>query len=288
MNIGILASGGDGAGMNACVCEIAKCLKAHNLVLFYEGYRGLIENNVCQIEDLQKYKNDGGIVIKTSRCPEFKTEQGVEKGYETYKKHNLSALVVLGGNGSQKGGQELSKKGANVFFVPCTIDNDVDETDYAIGHDTAVCNVVDYIKNVNATMQSFNRVCIYETMGRHCPDIAIKSAMEIKPTYLFVNEKQNFEQCIDAVKKADKNTAPIIITRENLIDANALAEEVANQTDFETRVAIIGYVQRGGKPTKYEVKMAKGFAKQIATAIKQNRTNKKVVLKNNKFVLQDL
>ena len=224
MVIGILASGGDGAGMNFCLYNIYKNLyKKHRVVLFNKGYKGLIENDVCNFDYnyLNKHKNDGGIVIKTSRCPQFRTMEGKQKAIETMKSHNMDCLIVLGGNGSLRGAIELNELEQNVMFIPCTIDNDVAGSDYCIGFDTACVNCTNFVLHVNETMKSFNRTCIYEAMGRECPQIAKVVAKNVDADYMYVDESCSVEKCLEAIKNSQKD-APIVILRENLIKIEEL------------------------------------------------------------------
>lgn len=290
MKIAVLASGGDGAGMNMCLYKIMKALKKHSVYLFARGYTGLINNELCDFgfDYVQKHCHDGGIVIKTSRCPEFRTEAGIEKAMQTYKDLGLDSLVIMGGNGSLRGAKELVVRGANVLFVPCTIDNDVFGSEYCIGFDTACKNCVDFIENVNTTMQSFDRIAIYETMGRECPAIAKAIYSKVQGDYLFVDETNTIEDCVKTVaEKFSKTYAPKIILRENLIDSKQLLTAL-NNAGYDAKVCVVGYLQRGGNPTKLEEKNATMFANKIAEQIQNLQKNKIIMVKNGEFVAENI
>ncbi len=290
MNIGILASGGDGAGMNYCLHTLYKKLyKKNNITLFNLGYYGLIYDKTCNFDKkyLGKVKNDGGICIKTSRCPELETNEGIDNAIKTLQKYDIDCLVVLGGNGSLLGLKEIHDRGMDVMFIPCTIDNDLAGSDYTLGHNTACENCIKYIQKVNDTMQSFNRVCIYEVMGRRCPQIAITVGKNVKADYVYSDEFCTKETCAKEIKNST-NDAKIVILRENLIDINELKQYIEQKNQIEVRTCVIGYYQRGGSPTKIEKKYAKNFAKKCAKCINQNKLNSAIITKNNSYYSIDI
>ena len=287
MKIGILASGGDGAGMNCFLFNIYKYLsKKNEAVLFNKGFWGLINNQTLNfsLSHLKEHKNDGGIIIKTSRCKEFASKEGMKKALETLKVLNIDLLIVMGGNGSLRGATELVENGVNVIFIPCTIDNDIAGSEYCIGFDTACYNCTNFIMHVNDTMKSFNRTCIYEAMGRECPEIAIVVGNNVNADYLYVSNVCSVEGCIEAVKKSlQYKDAPIVILRENLIDIQQLKQKLIDALNIDVKTCIVGYVQRGGKPTSFEKKCAKNFAKECFRTIKNKQNNCAIVVKNGKF-----
>ena len=266
MNIAILASGGDGPGMNMFLYSLVKKLKKHKITLFEYGYRGLIENKICNF-DLNYLKSQrafGGISIKTSRCEEFQTLIGQEKAIETLKKHKIDILFVLGGNGSLAGAKSI-KGNIKIVFVPCSIDNDVFPSNYAIGFDSACDRCKQYIYNVKDTMNSFDRVCIYEVMGRDHDAIANKVSKMINADYTYT-KNSTLQNCADALKKT-KTKAPQIVLQENALDVKQFAQELQNILKREVKYCVVGYFQRGGKPTKLEIKMAKKFACACAKSV---------------------
>lgn len=290
MNIGILASGGDGAGMNYCLYTLYKRLyKYHKITLFSRGFWGLIRDITLDydLKFLRKMKNIGGICIKTSRCKEMQTSEGVDNAIQTLKKHDIDCLVVMGGNGSLNALKEIHDRGMDVIFIPCTIDNDIVGSDYTIGYDTACNNCTQFILQVNDTMKSFNRVCIYQAMGRNCPQIAITVGKNVKADYVYTDEFCSKEDCKNAIQNSTKD-APIVILRENLIDINELKSYLEQTLKLDVRTCIVGYIQRGGKPTQLEKRYAHKFAKLCATSINQNKLNSALISKNNSFYVIDI
>lgn len=285
MNIAIIGSGGDGAGMNQCLYEMCKKLKKHKITLFYRGYQGLIDNTVAEysLNFLKNERTKGGIIIKSSRSPEFMTEKGFKKALKTLKLHKIDLLIVMGGNGSFLGVKEIVKSGINCLFIPTTIDNDIKESDYSIGYNTAVNNAVDFVNKVDTSMQAFDRICIYEVMGRHCPDIA-NSVTDLTNADFCYTSKSTTSDCLKQIKKAlKKDLSPKIILQENVIDANELKTYLQNGLkNADVKVAVVGYVQRGGFATKKELFMATEFAENIVKCIKNDQFNKIICFNQSK------
>ena len=287
MNIGIIASGGDGPGMNNCLYELVKGLKEHNITLFEYGYQGLIDNltHPYTLAELNKVKNIGGVIIKSSRSSEFMTQKGFNKALKTLKQHQIDVLIIMGGNGSLKGAKELIKNGVNILFVPTTIDNDIAESDYSLGFDTAIFQATDFVKDVDFSMQSFDRICIYEVMGRHCPDLAKKVAKNTDASYVFTKDSTK-EEMLKAVKRAIKigKYSPKIILQENTVNIDELKHYLLNNLkNRDIKSSIIGYYQRGGYATETEMKYSKNFALEIIKCVKNKKFNMMSVKKDNVF-----
>lgn len=293
MNIAIIGSGGDGAGMNQCLYELCRKLKKHNVTLFYRGYQGIIDNSIFEynLSLLKGQRQNGGIIIKSSRSAEFMTEKGFNKAVRVLKERNIECLIVMGGNGSLKGARKLVEAGVNCIFIPTTIDNDIEESDYSIGFNTAVVNAIDFVEKVDTSMQAFDRLCIYEVMGRHCPDIANCVAEEVGADYCYTSES-SLEDCLKVIKKVlKKDLSPKIILQENVIDANELKTYLTNNLKkVDVKVQVVGYVQRGGNATKTELEFATGFAKKTYELLLKNEFNKLICYsnKNKTFIAKDL
>jgi len=292
MNIGILASGGDGPGMNNCLYEIVKGLKNHKTTLFEYGYQGIVDGITVNytLSELNKVKTLGGVIIKSSRSQEFMTQKGMQKAIRTIKKHEIDCLVIMGGNGSLCGAKELVKKGVKVLFVPTTIDNDIKESDYSLGFDTAIYQASQFVKDVDFSMQSFDRICIYEVMGRHCPDLANRVGKNVNACYVFTANSTK-EDLLKNVKHAIKigNYSPKIILQENTVNIEELKKYLQeNLKNRDIKTSIIGYYQRGGHATELELKYSKLFACEIIKCIKEKQFNKMVVKKKNIFESIDI
>lgn len=284
MNIAIIGSGGDGAGMNQCLYEICKRLNKHNITLFYRGYQGIIDNSVFEynLSLLKGQRQKGGIIIKSSRSAEFMTEKGFNKAVKVLKERSIDCLIVMGGNGSLKGARKLAEAGVNIVFIPTTIDNDIAESDYCIGFSTAVANAIDFVEKVDTSMQAFDRLCIYEVMGRHCPDIANCVACETGADYCYTSES-SLDDCLKVIKNVlKKDLSPKIILQENVIDANELKEYLASRLKkVDIKVQIVGYVQRGGNATKPELEFAGRFARKTCETILKKEFNKIICYSND-------
>ena len=276
MNIGIIGSGGDGPGMNGCLYWLCKKLKKHNIIAFNYGYQGIIDNNIANytLADYKAEKKKGGIIIKSSRSNEFRTPEGINKAIANLQSNNIDVLIIMGGNGSLIGAKELIKRGVNVIFIPTTIDNDVQESDYSIGFDTAVNNAVDFICKVDTSMKAFDRICIYEVMGRFCPDISNAVAKRVNASYTYT-DKSNKIDMLETVKKsiANGDYSPIVILQENTIAADELKKYLAENLNRDVKYAIVGYVQRGGFATDYELKMSRAFADVAVKCVQTQHFN---------------
>lgn len=291
MNIAIIGSGGDGAGMNQCLFTLCSKLKKHNVVLFYHGLQGIIDNEIAKIDTktLFNERKKGGIIIKSSRSQEFMTPNGFKKCVNNLKKHKIDVLIVMGGNGSLQGTKLLKNNGINCIFIPTTIDNDIRQSDYSIGYSTAVNNAIDFIQKVDTSMKAFDRTCIYEVMGRHCPDIANSVSKQLNACYTFT-DKSTKQELLKAVKNELKtNNSPIIILQENTINIEELKKYLQdNLPHRDIKSAVVGYVQRGGYATKTDLNMSTGFAKKVAECIKNRIYNVMVVHKNGVFETVEL
>ena len=250
MKILVLTSGGDAPGMNQTIYQLKKSFK-DDLYASLEGFKGLINGKIVKVPDCRKEKNKAGSMIFSSRCPEFATREGFSKALENAKKFDY--IIVLGGNGSYKGCKELNENGVKTVFIPSTIDNDVDISEYSQGFDSAVSACEFYIKNSMPSMQAFNRCAIFEVMGRKCDKIA-------KETFL-------------------RHRASSIILRENIVKIEEFKSKLSKLCPkVEIKTIIIGYIQRGISPTKKELKISKQFARYATRAIKAGREGTAIVV----------
>lgn len=271
MKILMLASGGDCVGMNYTLYLLSKKLFNHDLFVCYEGYQGLIDNKIEKIDKklIKDNRFEGGVVIKSSRSKDFMTTKGFNKAVKNILENNFDKVIILGGNGSLLGAKKLAKK-VNVIFLPATIDNDVEETDYSIGFDSAVENCLMYIDNVRDTFWSFNRTGIFEVMGRDSSAIADRVYKGVNADML-ITSKSDLDDIalkLNVLKKAI--SSPIIIIKERITDVNALAKMLEEETQTEVRSAVIGYFQRGGFPSKKEKVYSKIFVNFLKNNIKYN------------------
>lgn len=293
MNIGILTSGGDAPGMNSFISSFVKLINKANVFAIKFGFQGLIDNEIYQLnkKDVDNVAHLGGSFIKSFRSSEFQTEKGFLKALKNYKKNKLDFLVILGGEGSLKGAQKLAENGVKIIFVPATIDNDLYYTDKALGFDSAVNCAVEQIDKIKQTMLSLNRIFICEVMGRECADISKRCAMATNATVL-IAEKQddNLDKICLKIKTAIKNgeESPLIVLRENILNANDLARKIQNKLDIETRASILGYVQRGTSPSVYDRIFSSQMADLAINLIKKDKYNLSLGTIKNNIVSIDL
>lgn len=291
--IGILTSGGDSQGMNACLKTIIKMAERYQyeVIAFMGGYKGLATDE-CKIvtsKDADMYFSIGGSFILSGRYLPFMEKKEWERALAVYKKHNLEALIVLGGDGSIKAANDLSSIGINVVVVPCTIDNDVFCTSRSIGFDTAVNNAVNAIDNIQQTMKTNGRVLIAETMGRHCGEIAMHAGLCSEADIIMIPEKkQSVEKIVREVGKQLKvgNESPTVVLSELQIDIQELAKVITETYNRECKAIVVGYIQRGGTPTVQDkllaIRMGVGA---MDCVLKQNFGNVVALVKDEiKFI----
>ena len=259
-HIGVLTSGGDAPGMNAAIravvrTAIAKGLKTSGI---YHGYNGLVYDEIkpLSMRDVSYIISRGGTMLKSSRSEEFRTREGRTKAFEVLKKHEIDALIVIGGDGSMSGAKIFQEEhNIPVIGIPGTIDNDIFGTDYTIGFDTAVNVAVDCIDKIRDTASSHDRLFLVEVMGRDTGHIALRTALASGAVAVLVPEgpmsiKELHEHL--AYLKSKNKSSNIIIVAEgnptgNAFEVAAKLEEL--HSSYETRVSVIGHIQRGGTPS---------------------------------------
>ncbi len=255
--IGVLTSGGDAPGMNAAIRAVVRTGVQNDMRVLgiYNGYEGLLAGDACEmnLRSVSDIIQRGGTVLRTARSREFTTEPGVRKAAEMCRRMGLEGLVVIGGDGSFRGAQDLSRHGIPVVGIPGTIDNDIGCTEYTIGFDTAVNTVMDMVDRVRDTTESHSRCSVIEVMGRKAGWIALDSGIAVGATSILIPEfEYDFER--DVVNRMRQTISTgkqhfVIIVAEGCGDANEMAKLIQEKTGVESRATILGHVQRGGAPT---------------------------------------
>lgn len=254
--IGVLTSGGDAPGMNAAIRAVTRtCLnkgiKVYGVRL---GYKGLHDGEFIEFDShsTRNIINIGGTFLKSARFPEFKDPKVRQEAIEQMKKVGMEALVVIGGDGSYNGALKLTEMGINCIGIPGTIDNDIPDTDFTIGFDTALNTIVDALDKLRDTSSSHQRCTILEVMGRRCGDLAVHAGIACGAEMIVTSESGfDEEEVIETLKRSkasDKKHALVVIT-EHITDVNQLAKRVEEATGFETRANVLGHMQRGGRPS---------------------------------------
>ncbi len=295
--IGVLTSGGDAPGMNAAIRAVVRTAifnKVEVVGIMY-GYNGLINKNIkpLTIRDVSDIIHRGGTTLYTARCLEFKTEEGLEKAKKTCIDNNIQGLVVIGGDGTFRGARDLSKLGILCVGIPGTIDNDIGCSDYSIGFDTAINTAMEMIDKLRDTSQSHDRCTVVEVMGRRSGHIALETGVACGATFIIVPEIPNIDidsNIIDKIKTIQQTGKKhfIIVIGEGYGKTNELAKYIAEKTNLETRVAVLGHVQRGGSPSVKDRVMASYMGNYAVNLILNNKRSRVVAVKNNKIIDIDI
>lgn len=294
--IGVLTSGGDAPGMNAAVRAVVRCGLDRGMEVYgiQRGYEGLIEGaikemNMSSVGDIL---HRGGTILRTARSERFKTEEGQKHALNVLSAFNIEGLVVIGGDGSLRGGLELSQRGITVMGLPGTIDNDLGYTDYTIGFDTAVNTVLSAVTNIRDTSSSHERATVIEVMGRHCGDIALYAGLTGGADNILVPEMpfDINKVCKKIIQGKNRGKMhDIIMKAEGVgVDAKELAQIVEERTGKETRVVILAYLQRGGSPTAKDRMLASQTASKAVELLYDDEDSKAIGICGSEIVAYDL
>jgi 6-phosphofructokinase 1 len=286
--IGIVTTGGDAPGMNAAIRAATRIAhsKGMQVIGFERGWEGVINNKFRHLtpRSVGGIIQLGGTMLHTARCPEFKTDEGLEKAAQTLKTQNIFGLIVIGGDGSFRGALDLSKKcPVQMIGIPATIDNDVYGSDETIGFDTAVNTAVNEIDKIRDTAISHERIFIVEVMGRKRGFLALTVGITVGAEIILVPENEcQVDEVIDTLKENARKgkKAGIIIAAEGYGKVTELSQKIEEQTGAEVRLTILGYVQRGGSPTARSRLLASLFAEKAVDLLCQGQAYKAVVLQN--------
>ena len=256
MRIGLLTSGGDAPGMNATIRAVVRAAIHYGDKIFgiYDGYRGLVEGKIVEFtrKDVSEILNKGGTILGTARLPEFAYEAVRKLAVDQLRKHDIEALICIGGDGTYTGAIRLHEMGIKTIGIPGTIDNDIASTDFTIGFSTALNTACEAIDKLRDTSSSHQRCSIIEVMGRHCGDLALYSGICCGAEYIITNETGlDKEKLLKSLKENRLNGRrhAIVVISENVTDVHQLAKEVEVYSGYECRATILGYIQRGGNPT---------------------------------------
>jgi len=261
--IGVLTSGGDAPGMNAAIRAVVRACAFHNVEVegIFQGYAGLIAGDFKRLNErsVARILGRGGTILKSSRCKEFFTSEGRATAIEQMKKHHIDALITIGGNGTFTGAHILSQEsGIPVMGIPGSIDNDLYGTDHCIGFDTATNTVVDAVDKIRDTATSHNRIFFVEVMGRNSGFIALKAGIAVGAIAIVLPEDEMTSEELMQILRASENSgksSSIVIVAEGAKSGSAyeLANKVAAENpDYDTRVSVLGHLQRGGAPSCYD------------------------------------
>lgn len=294
--IGVLTSGGDAPGMNAAIRAVVRKAIGNGVRVkgIYKGYQGLLNEEIVEMEkkDVSDTIQRGGTILGTARCLEFKQEEVQEEAAQICRKHEIDGLVVIGGDGSYRGAQALSRHGINTVGIPGTIDLDIACTDYTIGFDTAINTAMQAIDKVRDTSSSHERCSIIEVMGRNAGYIALWCGVANGAEDILLPEKYDYNEqalvnnIINSRKRGKKHH--IIINAEGIGHSTSMARRIEAATGMETRATILGYMQRGGSPTCKDRFYASIMGAYAADILCQGKTNRVVGYKHGEFMDFDI
>ena len=278
--IAVMTSGGDSPGMNAAARAVVRTALHEGVEVWgiNNGYKGMLEDDMYQLSSrsVSDLIQRGGTFLGTARSKEFKTEAGRKKGLANLKKHGIEGLVIIGGDGSLTGGALLSDLGMPIVGLPGTIDNDVWGTDYTIGADTAANTIVDAINKLRDTASAHRRIILIEVMGRKSGWLAMMSGIAGGAEYVLVPEvKFDLDQICEEIKKSyeEGKRYSIIVVAEGAGSAVEMGKIVAEKTDIDTRVSVLGHIQRGGSPSVEDRIKASMLGEKAAQALISGTSN---------------
>jgi 6-phosphofructokinase 1 len=292
--IGVMTSGGDSPGMNACIRAVVRTGIYHDLEVFgiTRGYAGMIDNDIHSMDSrsVANIIQRGGTILKTARCMEFMTKEGREKAYHNLKQHGINGLVVIGGDGSFKGAQIFSHE----FDIPCigipgTIDKDIAGTDFTIGFDTAVNTAIEAIDKIRDTADAHDRLFIIEVMGRDAGYIALHSGIGTGAEHILIPErKTDVEQVLSSLQEKEKRkklvNIVVVAEGDDFGGANDLAKVIKERIPgFDIRVAVLGHIQRGGSPSSMDRLIASRMGYSAVECLIEGKHNVMVGIVNNRM-----
>jgi phosphofructokinase-like protein len=318
MRVGILTGGGDCPGLNAVIRGVTRRAIAtydYDVLGIRNGWRGLVSGDV---EPLGLYAvsgilHRGGTILGTSRTNPTKNRDDFRRAMDNIKRYEIDALIAVGGDDTLSAGLALHKEGINVVGIPKTIDNDIKGTDFTFGFNTAVSIVTEAIDRLHTTAESHHRIMVVEVMGRHSGWIAVMSGIAGGADYIIIPEvPYDIDKICKALKKRHETKRFSIVvvaegatsisgehvTQSDKLDefghirlggiGQFIGDEIEGITGIETRVTILGHVQRGGSPTAYDRILATRFGVRAIDAVAQKQFGKMVALRSEEIIMIDI
>lgn len=294
--IGVLTAGGDAPGMNAAIRAVVRYAIYNKIEVagILRGWWGLINDDIRQLDhrSVSGIVNQGGTVLKTARCVEFKTDEGQKKAFETIKKNSIDALVIIGGDGSFRAAHEFGVK----YQIPCigipaSIDNDINGIDTTIGADTAINTALSAIDNIRDTATSMERIFVVEVMGRSSGYIALQVALTGGCEEVLIPERKfSLEDICHNIVNGNLRgkVSWIIIVAEGAGKADDIAKKINEMTSLETRAVVLGHVQRGGRPTAFSRRLALTLGQSAVDCLLKGESDKAVSLNCGDITTIDL
>ena len=295
-SIAVLTSGGDAPGMNPAVRAVVRtaCQRGIKVYGVDRGYTGLIKGDIHEmnLRSVSDIITRGGTILYSARCPEFKTEEGLQKAVATCKKFGIDGMVIIGGDGSFRGARDLSLRGIPCIGLPGTIDNDISCTDYTIGYDTCLNTIVQMVDRIRDTSESHDRCTVVEVMGRGAGYLALEAGIAVGATSIIVPEVEyDIERDVIARIREFQKTGKkhfIVIVAEGVGGVRDLAKYVEQRLGIEARATVLGHVQRGGSPTLRDRVVASQMGFKAVELLEQNIGNRVVAMQGGKIIDLDI
>ena len=295
-SIAVLTSGGDAPGMNPAVRAVVRtaCQRGIKVYGVDRGYTGLINGDIHEmnLRSVSDIITRGGTILYSARCPEFKTEEGLQKAVATCKKFGIDGMVIIGGDGSFRGARDLSLRGIPCIGLPGTIDNDISCTDYTIGYDTCLNTIVQMVDRIRDTSESHDRCTVVEVMGRGAGYLALEAGIAVCATSIIVPEVEyDIERDVIARIREFQKTGKkhfVVIVAEGVGGTAEIAKKIEAETGVESRATILGHVQRGGSPTARDRIMASQMGSRAVDLLTQGIGNRVIGIRDNKIVDFDI
>ena len=293
--IGLLTSGGDAPGMNAAIRSVTRAAIFNGIRVkaIYRGYKGLITGEITefQTQNVSNIIQQGGTILKSARCAEFRTPEGRQLAYENMQKEEIDALVVIGGDGTFTGARIFAQEfNVPIVGLPGTIDNDLYGTDSTIGYDTALNTIIDAVDKIRDTATSHERLFFIEVMGRDAGFLALNSALASGAEAAIIPERETKVDQLDELirngfRKSKNSSIGIVAESDVTGGANGLAERMHKEhPEYDVRVTILGHIQRGGSPTAYDRIIASRMGVAAIDALMDEQRSIMIGIVNNEIV----
>ncbi|MGO4889544.1 6-phosphofructokinase [Anaerobacillus sp. MEB173] len=289
--IAVLTSGGDAPGMNAAIRAVVRSGIFNGLSVLgvRHGYQGLMEGDFLPMDlgSVGDIIHRGGTILYSARSETFKTDEGQMKSVYYLKENNIDGLIVIGGDGSFRGAHQLSKLGIPTVGIPGTIDNDIPFTDYTVGFDTALNTVINSIDKIRDTATSHERTYVVEVMGRDAGDIALMSGLAGGAESIIIPETPfNIDEVVNRLLHGNNRGKKhsIIIVAEGVTSGLEIRQLISERTGFETRVTVLGHVQRGGSPTAFDRLLGSRMGAEAVSLLLAGKEGVMVAIQNNQLI----
>jgi len=289
--IALLTSGGDAPGMNAAIRAVVRKGLYHDLDVYgiYYGYHGLMEGNMekMKLGSVGDIIHRGGTILYSARSEKFETEQGQKKAIQQLRNHHIDGLIVIGGDGSLRGADALNQLGMPTVGIPATIDNDIATFDYTIGFDTALNTVINAIDKIRDTATSHERIFVIEVMGRDAGDLALYAGLAGGAESIVIPESTvQLGEIVERLKRGHDRGKKhsIIVLSEGIGSGFDLGKQIQEEANFETRVSVLGHLQRGGSPSGQDRVIASRLGANAVDLLLQKKFGRIVGIENNKLI----